>query len=69
MGDSDTFFWSLIFGAIGAGYFIYGKNQRNPVMMGLGAALCVYPYFVTDLVLTLIIGTALTLAPFFLRKE
>jgi hypothetical protein len=69
MDDSGTFFWSLMFGAIGAGYFVYGKNQRNPVMMGLGALLCVYPYFVSNLTLMLVIGTALTLAPFFLRKD
>jgi len=68
MDDSGTFFWGLMFGAIGAGYFIYGKNQRNIVMMGLGIMLCVFPYFVANLVLLLVIGIALTLAPFFVNK-
>ena len=68
MDDSGTFFWGLMFGAVGAGYFIYGKNQRNLVMMGLGIMLCVFPYFVSNLVLLLVIGIALTLAPFFINK-
>ena len=69
MDDSGTFFWGLMFGAVGAGYFIYGKNQRNLVMMCLGILLCVFPYFVGNLVLLLVIGVALTLAPFFFKGK
>lgn len=67
MDDSSTFFWSLMFGAIGGGYLIYGKNQQNVLMMGLGLTLCVFPYFVTSLVLLLAIGIALSLVPLFIR--
>ena len=37
----------LIFGSIGLAAFIYGKNDRLPKPMLLGAALMIYPYFVT----------------------
>jgi hypothetical protein len=68
MNDGGTFFWGLMFGAIGAGYFIYGKNQHNIVMLGLGALLCVFPYFVSSVTPLLVIGVVLTLAPFFINK-
>ncbi len=54
-----------MFGAVGGAYFIYGKNQRNIIMMGLGIMLCVFPYFISNLVLLLVVGIALTLVPFF----
>jgi hypothetical protein len=49
----DTSFGSLflpmVIGAVGAGFFIYGKKQgRLPQMVG-GLALCVYPYFIPNL--------------------
>ena len=68
MDDSGTFFWGLMFGAIGAGYFIYGKNQRNLVILGLGVLLLVFPYFVSGLTTTLVIGVGLTLMPLMLKK-
>jgi hypothetical protein len=35
---------SILFGSIGAGYFLYGKKQRQVVPLLTGIALCVYPY-------------------------
>ena len=43
--DSATLLWGLLFGSIGAGYFIYGKKQRAPVPLVCGIALMVFPYF------------------------
>ena len=51
-------------GAIGAGYFIYGKRQTKFVPMIAGALLCIYPYFVDSLPWLLGIGIALVAAPF-----
>ena len=68
MGDADTFLWSIIFGAIGAGYFIYGKNMGKLMPMLSGVLLCGFTWFVTDLVTVLLIGTVLTVLPFFFRE-
>ena len=53
----------VIAGAIGMGYFIYGKRQTRIVPMVAGALLCVYP-FVDNLLWLSLIGLALVVAPF-----
>lgn len=51
-------------GAIGVGYFIYGKRQAKFAPLLAGMMLCVYPYFVDSLLWLLVIGAALMAAPF-----
>jgi len=65
--DADSFLWSMIFGAVGAGYFLYGKTMGRPMLLILGALLYIFPYVISDLTSMLLIGGALTLAPFFLK--
>ena len=56
--------FGIIAGAIGVGYFIYGRRQTKFVPLIAGMLLCVYPYF-TDSVLWLsVIGLILVAAPF-----
>jgi len=62
-----TLVWELLFSAVGAGYFIYGKKQRATVPFVCGLVLMVYPYFVSSLVLLVIIGVALMAVPYFVR--
>ena len=60
----NSFVFGILAGAIGAGYFVYGKRQTKVVPMAAGVLLCIYPYF-TDSVLWLsIIGVLLLAAPF-----
>ena len=54
----------LLTGAIGMGYFIYGKRQAKFVPLIAGMMLCVYPYFVQGVVWLVLIGLALAAAPF-----
>jgi hypothetical protein len=51
-------------GAIGMGYFIYGKRQAKFVPLIAGMMLCVYPYFVDGVVWLVVVGLALMAAPF-----
>lgn len=57
---------SVIAGAIGMGYFIYGKRQARYVPTIAGVLLCVYPYFVENLLALSVIGLLLVAAPFLL---
>jgi hypothetical protein len=59
--------WGLLFGSIGLGYFIYGKRQRAVVPLLCGITLMVFPYFESNLVLLIGIGTVLTALPYFFR--
>ena len=54
----------VVAGAIGMGYFIYGKRQAKYVPMLAGVLLCVYPYFVESLLALSVIGLLLVAAPF-----
>ena len=51
-------------GAIGVGYFIYGKRQAKFAPLLAGMMLCVYPYFVQSVLWTVVVGAALIAAPF-----
>jgi hypothetical protein len=60
----NSLYFSIVAGAIGMGYFIYGKRQARFVPMIAGALLCVYPYFVENLLALSAIGLLLVAAPF-----
>ena len=51
-------------GAIGVGYFIYGKRQAKFAPLLAGMMLCVYPYFVQSVLWTVVVGVTLIAAPF-----
>ena len=65
--DTATLLWVLLFGSIGLGYFIYGRRQAHAVAKYSGIALMVYPYFVSNIVILVIVGVVLLLLPKFLR--
>jgi hypothetical protein len=65
--DVATLAWGLLFGAIGMGYFVYGKRQRAIVPLVCGLALMVFPYFVDGPWLTFAIGAAIMAVPYFVR--
>jgi predicted membrane protein len=59
--------WGLLFGSIGLAFFMYGRKQRAVVPLVCGLALMVFPYFVTNTVLLVLIGVALMTIPYFLK--
>ena len=54
----------ILTGAVGVGYFIYGKRQTRFAPLLAGMALCVYPYFVDSVLWLVVIGVVLMAAPF-----
>ena len=61
---------AILFGMIGTVAFFYGKKQKKPRALGLGVALCVYPYFILDNEwLMWLVGAALTAAVFLWRDD
>ena len=69
MNDSDSLFWGLMFGAVGMGYFMYGKNMARLWPMIAGVGLCVFPYFVTGTLPMLLVGGGLMVLPLVLGRE
>lgn len=56
----------LIAGAIGTGYFIYGKRQQRFAPMLAGLMLGIYPFFTDSPLLLILIGAVLMAAPFYI---
>lgn len=67
MDTSTWLFAGLITGVFGMAYFVYGKKQQQFMPMIAGIALCVFPYFVDSLWLTIAIGIVLLVLPFVFR--
>ena len=65
MTDASSLLWGVLFGSIGIGYFLYGKRQRHAVALVSGVLLCVFPYFVSNTLLTILLGALLMALPYF----
>ncbi|MBU1105519.1 MAG: hypothetical protein KKB51_02530 [Candidatus Riflebacteria bacterium] len=62
--DGTSLMLGILWGAIGTGFFIYGKKQSKAGYLICGIGLCLFPIFVTNLLYNTILGIILTIAPF-----
>ena len=65
--DVTSLMLSVFFGALGAGYALYGRRQRALAPLISGVALMVFLYFVTGGLMTLVIGAVIAAVPYFWR--
>ena len=68
MSGTAALVWGILFGAVGGGYFLYGKKQHEPVPMLCGFALMVFPYIVSSTLMVVLVGASLMVAPFLFRE-
>ena len=67
MESESMLIWGMVFGSIGLGFFIYGKKQKAIVPLITGIALFIFPYFISDITLLVIVGAILVVLPYFVR--
>ena len=65
--DTNSLMLAILWGAVGTGYFIFGRKQNRLVFLLCGVGLCFFPYFVTNLTLNVVMGVGLTVLPFKIR--
>jgi len=65
--DTADLVWGVLFGAVGLGYFIYGRKQRHTVAFIAGMGLMGLPYFVSGALWLLLLGAMLMAAPFVVK--
>ncbi len=65
--STSLLLWSVLFGSVGLGYFLYGRKQRAAVPLVCGIALMAFPYFVANTVVLVAVGLALAAVPYFVR--
>ena len=66
--DVSSLMLSVFFGALGAGYVVYGRKQHALPPFLSGVALIVFPYLVTGGLMTLLLGAAIAVVPYFWRN-
>ena len=65
--DTTLIFTGLIFGSIGMGYILYGRKQANMIALLAGVGLCIFPYFISSIWISIALGAGLVLLPFMIR--
>lgn len=68
MGEPAALLWGLLFGALGTGYFVYGKRQQQLVPLLCGFGLIVLPWLLTGSWSLALAGFALIALPFVWRE-
>jgi hypothetical protein len=59
--------WAMFFGAIGLGFFTYGKRQKAIVPLMAGISLFIFPYFISNVYLLVAVGAGIVVVPYFIR--
>jgi predicted membrane protein len=67
MEGTSLLIWGIMFGAIGLGFFTYGRRQKAIVPLLAGIALFIFPYFISNVYMLVIAGAALVALPYFVR--
>ncbi len=58
---------ALLFGAIGLGFFVYGRRQKAIVPLICGVALMILPYFIPGTWPLVLAGVVLIVVPYYYR--
>jgi hypothetical protein len=67
--DMTSLMFSMLFGAVGMGFMLYGKKMAAFVPIGAGLGLMIVPYLITNLIVLSVVGLALMAAPFVIRGD
>ena len=67
METGTLLIYSMLFGSVGIGYFIYGKKQGKMVPLLTGVALNIFPYFMPNLYAMILAGIILIGVPWVYR--
>ncbi len=67
MENTSQLIWGMIFGAIGLGFFVYGRRQKAVVPLVTGIALFIFPYFMANAYMLVLAGALLVALPYFVR--
>jgi len=67
MEGTSLLIWGMLFGAVGLGFFTYGKKQKAVIPLFSGIALFVFPYFISNVYILVFIGVIIVSLPFFVK--
>jgi hypothetical protein len=67
--DGNALLAAFFFGMVGLGMFIYGKRAGRLVPLGVGTGLMVVPYFIANVVVLIVVCSALAAVPLVVRER
>jgi len=67
MEGTSLLIWGVVFGAVGLGFFTYGRRQKAVVPLMAGIALFIFPYFISNVYALVAVGLLLVALPYFVR--
>ncbi len=62
--DDTVMILAMLWGALGTGYFIYGKKVAKAGFLVCGIGLVVFPMFVSNVLYSAVAGVLLSIIPF-----
>ena len=68
-GDPWLLTSGILIGMVGFVMFTYGRKQESPPALLTGLILCVYPYFVSSLLVTWLIFAAILAGTYWFVKR
>lgn len=66
--NTSTLMWGAIFGAIGLGFFTYGRKRKAVIPFLSGLGLMLFPYFIMNTVALVFTGILLAALPFVIKR-
>jgi hypothetical protein len=66
--NANSLFAGILAGIVGGAYVLYGRKAGKLVPALCGVGLMIYPYFIDNVWLLLIIGAVLCGLPFVIRE-
>ena len=67
MISTSTLLMGVIFGAIGLGFFLYGKKQKAIIPLFCGIVLMILPYFIPNMYILILSGIIIVAIPYFIK--
>ena len=67
MISTSTLMMGVIFGAIGLGFFVYGKKQKAIIPLFCGIGLMILPYFISNIYILILSGIIVAAIPYFIK--
>ena len=66
--DFTSLMFSMLFGMVGTGFMMYGKKAGELIPVGIGLALMISPYFISNVAVLIIVCSGLMAVPFVMRS-
>ncbi len=68
MQEPYLLLWGAFFSVIGLCFFLYGKNTKKDLLFYTGVSLFIYPYFISDVIVMILVGMLLLSFPYFYKQ-